>query len=122
MKKKSISTLKKKLWTHFSLYIRTRDNFTCFTCGHKDEGGKIHCGHFIPKASGGLALYFNEDNNHAQCYWCNIFLGGNQYEYGKRLGEEKVEELYKLKQQSWKWSVKEYEQKIEEYKNKLQEL
>lgn len=32
-KKPSISKLKKKLWAEFSLYIRNRDKWTCFTCG-----------------------------------------------------------------------------------------
>jgi len=62
MKKKSISSLKKKLWKVFADYIKKRDKYTCFTCGRKGEGSGMHAGHFIPKASGGLALYFNEDN------------------------------------------------------------
>lgn len=116
MKNKNISQLKKELWKWFSLYIRQRDNFTCFTCGRKGEGSGMHAGHFIPKSVGGLALYFNEDNVHCQCYHCNINLGGNQYIYGKRLGE-KAEELYKLKQLSVKWSVQDYLDKIEHYKH-----
>jgi 5-methylcytosine-specific restriction endonuclease McrA len=98
LKKKTPGKLKKDLWKVFSLFIRQRDNFTCFTCGRKGEGGGMHAGHFISKAVGGLALYFHEENVHAQCYHCNINLGGNQYEYSKRLGAEKSEELYRLKQ------------------------
>lgn len=120
MKNKNISQLKKELWKHFSIYIRTRDNFICFTCDRKGEGSGMHAGHFISKAAGGLALYFNEDNVHAQCYNCNINIGGNQWEYGQRLGEEKVKQLFKLKNESWKWGICEYEQKIKEYKDKLQ--
>lgn len=115
-KKQSISSLKKKLWTEFSLYIRNRDNNICFTCGRKGEKSGIHAGHFIAKASGGLALYFNEENVRAQCYHCNINLGGNQWEYGTRLGEELVKKLYKLKNENWKWSVTDYEEKIKYYK------
>lgn len=121
-KKPSISKLKKRLWEQFSLYIRNRDGWTCFTCGRKGEGSGIHAGHFIPKASGGLALYFNEDNVHAQCFHCNHHLGGNQWEYGLKLGPKKVEELYKLKNENWKWSIFEYEQKIEEYREKVMQL
>ena len=88
--------LKKKLWKVFSEYIRKRDKNICFTCGKYATGSGYHAGHFIPKSVGGLALYFHEDNVHGQCFSCNINLGGNQYEYGKRLGE-KAEELYKLK-------------------------
>ena len=116
MKKLSIALLKKKLWKEFSIFIRNRDNFTCFTCGKKGEGSGIHAGHFVSKAAGGLALYFNEDNVHAQCYHCNINLGGNQWEYGQRLGTKKVNEIMKLKNESWKWDVDNYLEKISYYK------
>lgn len=120
--KPTISQLKKKLWIVFSKYIRERDNYTCFTCGRVGSGGGIHAGHFISKAVGGLALYFNEDNVHAQCYNCNVNLSGNQWEYGKKLGEEKVNELYQLKKESWKWDIVEYEQKIQHYKELCENL
>lgn len=114
--------MKKKLWKVFSVYIRKRDKNVCFTCGRYAEGSGYHAGHFIPKSVGGLLLYFNEDNVHGQCYNCNINLGGNQYEYGIKLGKEKVDELYKLKQKSVKWSNKEYLDKIEEYKQKYEQI
>lgn len=79
----------------------------------------MHAGHFISKSVGGLALYFHEENVNAQCYNCNINLSGNIWEYGQRLGPEKVAELYKLKNETWKWGIYEYERKIEEYKEKL---
>ncbi len=114
-KSESISSLKKKLWTVFSLYIRQRDKFTCFTCGKKGEGSGMHAGHFIPKSVGGIALYFHEDNVHAQCYHCNINLGGSQYEYSLRLGK-KAEELSKMKGIYTKWTVEDYKNKIEFYR------
>lgn len=117
--KTSISKLKAELWKWFSLYIRRRDNFTCFTCGHKGEGGAIHCGHFISKAIGGIALYFHEENCHAQCYFCNIYLGGNSYIFGQKLGKEKCDELYRIKNTVFeKWSEADYLKKIEYYKQK----
>lgn len=116
-KQPSISSLKKKLWTVFSIYIRKRDNNICFTCGRKGEGSGIHAGHFIPKSVGGIELYFHEENVRAQCYNCNINLGGNQWEYGKRLGGETVEYLYKIKHVNSKWSVQDYLEKIEYYKS-----
>lgn len=119
MKKKTNAQLKKELWKVFSEFIRKRDMFTCFTCGRIGTSSGIHAGHFISKAVGGLSLYFNEDNVHAQCYHCNINLGGNSYVYGKRLGD-KAEKLYLLKQKI----VKDYPflQKIEEYKKKIKDL
>ena len=116
-----ISKLKAKLWKLFSLYIRQRDNYTCFTCGRKGDGSGMHAGHFVPKSIGGIALYFHEDNVHAQCYNCNINLSGNQYEYAKRLGIEKAEELLSLKNNITKWTEQDYYGKIEYYETKLSE-
>lgn len=121
MKTKTTAQLKKMLWKVFSEYIRKRDKNRCFTCGKFAEGSGYHAGHFIAKASGGLALYFNEDNVHGQCYNCNINLGGNSYIFGKNLGQ-KAEELYKLKQTNVKWSAQDYLDKIEYYKKKLHEI
>jgi hypothetical protein len=118
--KSSISKLKKKLWIVFSKYIKQRDKNICFTCGRFAEGSGMHSGHFITKSVGGIALYFHEENVHAQCYNCNINLSGNIWEYGKRLGEKKVAELYKIKQQTNKWSSQDYEDKIKHYEQKLQ--
>ena len=121
-KKKEVSPakLKRKLWKVFSQFIKQRDGENCFTCGVKCDGANAHCGHFIPKSVGGLALYFNEDNNHKQCARCNIWLGGNQYIYGQKLGEKKVKELYALKNQITKNYP--FEEKIEYYKQKIKEL
>ncbi len=117
--KTKISTLKKKLWTLFSLYIRRRDNYICFTCGRKGEGSGMHAGHFISKAIGGIDLYFDEENVHAQCYNCNINLGGCQYEYSLRLGKELSDKLYKKKGVFNKWTEDDYKAKIEYYGNLL---
>lgn len=118
--KKTSAQLKRKLWPIFAQYIKLRDKGICFTCGAKVEGQALHAGHFIPKGAGGLILYFNEDNVHAQCAKCNLFLSGNQYVYGKKLGEKKVKELYALKQKI----VKDFpfEKLILEYRQKLSEM
>lgn len=121
MKSKSPAQLKKDLWKHFSAYIRKRDGGICFTCGARCEGSNYHAGHFIPKSVGGLSLYFHEDNVHGQCMRCNIHLGGNQYEYGKRLGD-KAEQLYKLKGQTVKWTAQDYLDKIKLYKELYEHL
>jgi len=116
MKKKTNAQLKKVLWKVFSDYVRKRDKNICYTCGRFATKSGYHCGHFIPKSVGGLALYFHEDNNHGQCYNCNINLGGNQYIYGQKLGDKKAKELYALKQTTTKWSQEDFEKKIEHYK------
>jgi len=121
LKKKSksrISLLKRKLWEVFSKYIRKRDKNICFTCGRNGEGKGMHAGHFIPKSVGGITLYFNEENVNAQCYNCNINLGGNQYVYGKNLGK-KAEKLYKLKGTIAKWTEEDYIKKTAFYTNEI---
>lgn len=121
VKAKSISKLKKELWKWFSLYIRRRDKNVCFICSRVCSGGSdYHASHFVPKSVGGLALYFHEDNVHGCCYNCNINLGGNYYLYGKRLGTEKSEELYKMKQLTTKWTAQDYLDNIQKYQMKSQ--
>ena len=122
MKTKSLAQLKKDLWKVFALYVKKRDEYICFTCGKYCEGANANAGHFIPKSAGGLALYFHEDNVHCQCVGCNLFLQGNQYVYGQKLGEEKVKELYKLKQQTVKWTQQDYLDKIKQYKELYEHL
>jgi len=117
--KQPISKLKRKLWDVFSKYIRQRDNGICFICGKNASGSGYHAGHFISKAIGGIELYFNEDNVHGCCYNCNINLGGNLYLYGKKLGEEKCEELYELKNKIVKWTEEDYLNKIQHYEKLL---
>lgn len=125
-KSKSISKLKKELWVVFSKYIRQRDNYTCVTCGKKGEGSGMHAGHFITKSVGGLALYFHEDNVHAQCYRCNIHLSGNWTAYRdfilRKFGEEKEKELLALKGKITKWTEQDYLNKTEYYKKELEKL
>lgn len=59
--KQPISRLKRKLWAVFSEYVRKRDKCVCYTCGKQAEGYSCHAGHFIPKSSGGIVLYFHPD-------------------------------------------------------------
>lgn len=120
-KQPSISTLKKKLWTVFSLYIRKRDKGICFTCGRYAEGSGYHAGHFVPKSVGGLALYFHEENVRGQCYNCNINLGGSQYIYGQKLGD-RADYLYSLKGKTEKWTAQDYLDKIKHYGNLLRQM
>lgn len=103
-KLRSISLLKKDLWKLVSDYIRKRDFYVCRTCGRTGKGSQIHAGHFIPNASGGALLRYHPQNIYAQCYHCNINLGGNGAEYYRILtsqyGKERVERLFELKNYS----------------------
>lgn len=123
-KKSSEKTLlKKKLWKVFSLWVRQRDDYTCFTCGRKGEGAGMHAGHMVPKASGGMALYFHPLNVHGQCYHCNINLGGNGAVYAQKFirkyGQEEFDNLMELKNRIEKWSEQDYKDQIEFYTKQL---
>lgn len=69
-------------------------------------------------------MYFHEDNVHAQCAKCNLFLQGNTYEYGIKLGKRRVNKLYKLKQSVVypPWDEVEYNKKIAYYTKELSKL
>ena len=126
-KEHTLGWWKKKFWTVFSLYVRKRDKFKCFTCDNRGDGKGMHAGHFIPRASGGLSLYFDERNVNAQCYRCNINLGGNGAEYYKRMvehyGQEVVDEIFVLRDTGYrKYTIESYQGLIEEYKEKIDEL
>lgn len=119
--------LKKKFWKVFSLYIRTRDNWKCVTCGTVGSGSGIHAGHYITKSVGGLSLYFHEQNVHAQCYRCNIHLSGNWTAYRKFIlntyGQEVDDQLMELKDKGFRQiSSEEYIALTEEYKKKTDEI
>jgi hypothetical protein len=103
---------KKKLWPLFAAWVKERDSYRCFTCQKQLEPHTSNCqaGHFIPKSTCGLDLYFNELNVHCQCFHCNINLGGYGAMYTKRMvevyGQEVVDELWRrttniTKQLNW---------------------
>ena len=118
---KSIAKLKKDLWRVFAKFIKKRDKGICFTCGKKASGASYHAGHFIKKSISGIELYFNEDNVHGQCFYCNMFLDGAQYIYGTKLGAKKVAELYKIKEDTRGkvWDRATFNKKIAYYKAKI---
>ena len=80
--------LRDKAWDVFSLYIRTKANFTCYTCPAK--GGITNAGHFWHGV-----LDFDEENIKCQCVRCNKWLSGNLAVYGAKLLNEIGEERFK---------------------------
>lgn len=127
-KAKTITKLRKDLWKLFSLFIRQRDGYKCFTCGKVGKGAQIHGGHFITGATCSAELYFDETNVHAQCYHDNINLSGNWVVYEKRMiekyGKEHTDNL-KLRrtlEMGRKMPSEWYESKIIYYQNKLEAL
>ena len=122
------ANLKDKLDKVFSLFIRLRDSdengfCKCYTCGKVAHYKEMQNGHFWSRTH--LATRFHEDNARTQCVGCNLFKHGNYIEYTKRLlkelGEEKFNELERLKNSTVKISKVEYEQMIEHYNQKIKE-
>jgi len=112
LKKKSKSDTRKiqdELWEHCKRIIRKKWGNTCYSCGKTGlQGSGWHTGHFIPSSVGGASLRYNLDNLRPQCYYCNVNLGGNgtsfYKEMLKREGQEYIDNLFALKQQTVKAS------------------
>ncbi len=90
----SYPELKKKLDKVFSVFIRERDNFVCFTCDKRGDAKNIQCGHFISRNY--LSLRWDEINCHAQCVACNMFKGGNMIVYAMRMMDKYGADILKL--------------------------
>ena len=133
MKQPNIKTLKKKLWTIFSLYIRTRDCFAttgtssfalCISCNKRYHLKTLQAGHFISGRHN--ANLFSEKGTHAQCYNCNINLKGNTLEYRRRIielyGEGYDLVLEKENRKTLKFTTPMLLKMIEDYKSKLNHL
>jgi 5-methylcytosine-specific restriction endonuclease McrA len=127
MKKKKVSTSRKKAWEWFSRYIRLRDTLErgsgqyvkCCTCDTVKHWKEMQAGHFIPQAQGN-AVRFDERNVHAQCYRCNMNLGGNGPEYYPFMvelyGEEIINELKLLSKTTVKFTASELDDIAADYK------
>jgi len=126
--RKSLSYYKNYLWKFFSQYIRLRDKGICFTCGYVGHWVDMQAGHFIPRSTCGLLLYFDERNNNCQCFRCNQELAGNTAVYGKRIidiyGVDVFNDLIRKHNQSLdtKWTRDDYKIKIKKYQRLVEEL
>lgn len=130
MAKPKLSTLKKRVWKLASEYNRRKDadenGYTaCVTCGKPGYWRDFDAGHFIAKGNGN-SVYFVDDNIHAQCRRCNSFDEGNKENYYpymlKRYGQERIDELIRLKHTTLKITQADYLELEEEYKSKLRAL
>ena len=125
MKKKlKLSRLKQKAWRVFSEWVRKRgadENGynTCVTCGKRDLWTNLHASHFIPSRRN--SILFLEENCHASCMACNIWRHGAIEDYYpfmlKTYGQEKIDEIKRLKKQIFKPTREYYEEVIERYKD-----
>lgn len=132
-KERTVSQAKKACWKEFSRFIRIRDCLKttggpeygkCVTCGKVYEYGRLQAGHFVPgRRNAGL---FDERGVHAQCFVCNVRLGGNWTEYLDYMmaeyGEDVVEELKLLRYETVKFDVQTLDEMRREYKRRADEL
>jgi hypothetical protein len=123
-RKKSVSKLKKVLWSIFTKYIKARDKNICVTCGKYVTSYEANGGHYIAKAACGADYYFHEKNVHCQCTYCNLTLEGNRPVYRQFIlntyGQEVLNDLEtNYRKANPKYP---YEQKIQEYKEKIENL
>ncbi|MDR0651089.1 MAG: recombination protein NinG [Candidatus Peribacteria bacterium] len=80
--------------------------------------------HFITRSC--MRYRRDEDNCHAGCMRCNVFLNGNYIIYTRRMqrkyGIEKIDEMITKKNDVFKIHTSEIKEKIEYYKTKINEL
>lgn len=130
LKSKTLTYYKKRLWSIFSKFIRLRDSdengyITCITCDRPLFWKQSQAGHFIPQHNNPNTI-FNEQNVHAQCPQCNIYLHGNQYLYSKKIdsiyGIGTSEEIYLLSKVDKKFTSEEYQELTKEYNEKVNKI
>lgn len=116
----------KKLDRVFSQYVRLNhsDNAgycTCITCSKKFYYKDIDAGHFVSRRH--IITRFDELNVFPQCKYCNRFLNGLQYEYGKaidaRFGKGTADKLVQKSRSTEKLDTKKIEELFAFYKKKL---
>jgi hypothetical protein len=92
LKQISVSKAKKRAWTAFSIYKRTKgclettgttERGKCFTCDREKEFKGLQAGHFVGGRHNGNL--FSDKGVQIQCPYCNIILKGNVLEYRRRL-------------------------------------
>ena len=133
MKKITVSKAKKKTWTFFSIFIRTRDCIDttgcpsfglCITCGRRYHFKLLQAGHFLPGRHN--ANLFYEKGCHAQCYNCNINLKGNTMAYVDALhskyGQGIVKELRENDRRIKKFTVLELQEMEKDFKNRTKKF
>ena len=126
-KQVKLSTLKAKLWRLVSEYVRRKDANSdglveCVTCGKWSHWKDVHAGHFLPKKKGS-AVYFNMENIHPQCPYCNVWQRGNLHAYYdymlREYGQHKIDWLKQISRHPLKITRVEYEKMISDMKERL---
>lgn len=99
----------------FSLYIRTRDNWTCQRCGkqYPPPTSALHCSHFMGRVK--EATRFEPDNCDALCYGCHQHFTSHPLLHTEwqveRKGQRRVDSL-KLQSHTYKKKDRAFEKII----------
>lgn len=124
-KKPTVSQLKKKLDTVFSLYIRhsyaTGGYCTCYTCGRELPIKEIQCGHLFSRAR--QSTRYVSENCRPQCFGCNVMQKGKYDEFHPRMireiGLDEYMRLYDCSKQEHQWKTAELETLLHYYSDAL---
>ena len=129
MKKKTIPKLKKDAWDLLSKIVRLTyadpaGYCICYTCGlrkHWKDG--MQAGHGF--SGRGNSILYEESVIRVQCIGCNCMNSGKldtfTYKLRTELGDERFEELWRLKHTQVKFLREELEELIQVYKDRLAE-
>lgn len=101
--------------SEFSLWIRTRDDFTCQRCGkqHLPNSPGLHASHFIGRSN--RATRWDPDNVDAACNGCHQFWETHKATHYRKwkqaqLGEERFDALVCRSNTPKKWTVYELQE------------
>lgn len=118
-----------KIDTVFSRWLRISQAdangvVKCFTCGQFMHWKESQDGHYVSRNK--LVLRWDEENNHIQCYHCNIRLKGNYTIYAVKMVEKYgpgiLQKLEIKKNNLMKWTLFEYKLFFDMYNKKLKEV
>lgn len=122
-KRVKISTLKKRAWIEFSIFVRTRgadiDGLnTCYTCDARKHWRELEAGHLVPGR--GNAILFDERAVNPQCRRCNGHFRGNTIVYYPKMvaihGQAAVDEMVAKRYITRKWLPGELQSICEKYR------
>ena len=123
----SHKSVEKELWDVFSLYIRARDNWTCFTCGRskrRDPDTVFQAGHLFTR--GKAAIKYDERQVFCQCAGCNFRHNSDPDIYRERFikvfGQARYDTIYQMRNAPCKRTVADMRLMIDHYKQKYEAL
>lgn len=129
MKKlQAIKNLKKEVWRLCSQFIRMRDcpggKGKCITCENKIYYNNCNAGHYIHGST--KPTWLLEENIHAQCVHCNLYLSGNESIYTLKMidkyGRNKVDNLWKLSKKEHVYNREELNERKQYFVDKINQL